>query len=255
MKTRYLAQAICAIALAAASFAASAADHVFSNATPLTISDNAGASVYPSTIAVGGIPGSIDEVTVTLHGLSHTFVGDLNVVLVSPTGQSIGLLRRVGREGTGFGWGVDFVNADITFSPAGTGTIPNINPIASGTYLPSGADATNSFAPAPVGPYSPDLTLLNGTGASQAGNWSLYVSDHAGGDTGQLAGGWSINFRTTTTCASEGYTYTKLSWCQNICEKGYEGATLDMWIHRWVNRYRDLPYCAVEEEEEPPQEG
>ena len=59
-----------------------------------------------------------------------------------------------------------------------------------------------------------------------------------------------------TTCASEGYTGTKLTWCQNICEKGYTGATLDMWIHRWVNRYRDLPYCAREgNEEPPPQEG
>ena len=55
-----------------------------------------------------------------------------------------------------------------------------------------------------------------------------------------------------TTCASEGYTGTKLTWCQNICEKGYTGATLDMWIHRWINRYRDLPYCARGGNEEPP---
>ena len=61
-----------------------------------------------------------------------------------------------------------------------------------------------------------------------------------------------------TTCASEGYTGTKLTWCKNICENGLTGATLDMWIHRWVNRYRDLPYCAQEgggEEEPPPQDG
>ena len=49
----------------------------------------------------------------------------------------------------------------------------------------------------------------------------------------------------TTTCASEGYTGTKLTWCRNICEMGYTGATLDMWIHRWIGRYRDLPYCAA----------
>ena len=50
---------------------------------------------------------------------------------------------------------------------------------------------------------------------------------------------------TTTTCASEGYTGAKLTWCQNICENGLTGQTLDTWIHRWVNRYRQLPYCAV----------
>ena len=60
------------------------------------------------------------------------------------------------------------------------------------------------------------------------------------------------------TCASEGSTGTKLTWCKNICEMGYTGATLDIWIHRWINRYRDLPYCAQEgggEEEPPPQEA
>jgi hypothetical protein len=56
-----------------------------------------------------------------------------------------------------------------------------------------------------------------------------------------------IPSRPATTCASEGYTDTKLTWCRNICEMGYTGATLDMWIHRWINRYRDLPYCAIDE--------
>ena len=59
------------------------------------------------------------------------------------------------------------------------------------------------------------------------------------------------------TCASEGYTGTKLLWCRNICEIEHTPAVHASWIHRWVNRYRDLPYCAVEGggEEEPPQEG
>jgi hypothetical protein len=58
----------------------------------------------------------------------------------------------------------------------------------------------------------------------------------------------------TPTCAEEGYTGTKLIWCKNICENGLTGATLDIWIHRWINRYRKLPACAAEGggEEEPP---
>ena len=47
------------------------------------------------------------------------------------------------------------------------------------------------------------------------------------------------------TCASEGYTGTKLEWCKNICERGYTGGTLAMWIRRWTDRYRTLPYCAL----------
>ena len=59
--------------------------------------------------------------------------------------------------------------------------------------------------------------------------------------------GWALGTtgEPATTCASEGYTGTKLLWCQNICEKGYTGATLSAWLHRWTSRYRDLPYCAV----------
>jgi hypothetical protein len=48
-----------------------------------------------------------------------------------------------------------------------------------------------------------------------------------------------------TTCASEGYTGTKLEWCKNICERNYTGSTLDMWLRRWINRYHDLPYCTA----------
>ncbi len=79
---------------------------------------------------------------------------------------------------------------------------------------------------------------------------------NGGGVTNFFVDDVSLNVE-ETTCASEGYTGTKLTWCKNICENGLTGATLDIWIHRWINRYRDLPYCAQEgggEEEPPPQE-
>ena len=55
----------------------------------------------------------------------------------------------------------------------------------------------------------------------------------------------------STTCTSEGYRGTQLTWCQNICENGLTGQVLDTWIHRWIKRYRDLPYCALEQEQPP----
>lgn len=51
----------------------------------------------------------------------------------------------------------------------------------------------------------------------------------------------------SVSCASEDYTGTKLLWCQKICESGLSGQVLDTWIHRWINRYRDLPYCLITE--------
>ena len=71
-------------------------------------------------------------------------------------------------------------------------------------------------------------------------------------DNGAFAGGWTLTISDATTCASEGYKGAKLTWCQNICENGLTGQVLDTWIHRWIQRYRDLPYCAVEEAPPPP---
>ena len=74
----------------------------------------------------------------------------------------------------------------------------------------------------------------------------------AGGSMNFFVDDVELNVDETITCADQGYTGTKLTWCKNICEMGYEGATLDMWIHRWVNRYRDLPACARNDGEEEP---
>ena len=94
------------------------------------------------------------------------------------------------------------------------------------TYLPSGPYHNNNLC----------------TPANLCGGMQTYL-------TNLIA--WSV--KQVRSCAKEGFTGTKLSWCQNICEKGYTGATLDIWIHRWINKYRDLPYCALEEAEEQPQ--
>lgn len=49
-----------------------------------------------------------------------------------------------------------------------------------------------------------------------------------------------------TTCANEGYAYTKLQWCQAICESSLSQAQKDVYVRRWMDRYRDLPYCLLD---------
>ena len=252
MNTRRLVLALGMFALASASFMASAADHVFSNGASIAINDNTAANPYPSTINVTGLSGNIENVRVTLNGISHTWVGDLNIVLVAPGGQKIALMQRVGiapGPADCCGYSGDFANANITFSASAASTIPNLIPIPSGTYLPSiGNSQNNPPAPAPVGPYSADMTTLDGAGSAQNGTWQLFVEDGSGGDTGQIAGGWSITIADSISCASEGYNATKMYYCVKVCESGYTGATLDMWIRRWMDRYgNQLPYCARED--------
>ena len=101
----------------------------------------------------------------------------------------------------------------------------------------------NNGAPDPTGSFSPFLpygVTFSGTARSVdfAGSAERVAFDNI--TIGSATPGGS------TTCASEGYTATKLEWCKNICERGLTGATLDIWIHRWITRYRALSYCAVE---------
>src|SRR5439155_24125356 len=49
---------------------------------PIVLPDFGPASIYPSTINVIGVTGTVYQVIVTLQDLSHTFPGDLDILLV-----------------------------------------------------------------------------------------------------------------------------------------------------------------------------
>lgn len=82
--------------------------------------------------------------------------------------------------------------------------------------------------------------LLPGTGSEDSMPWAPAVPIYFAN-----AIAWVTPTSSATTCASEGYKGTQLTWCKNICENGLTGKSLDTWIKRWIDRYRDLPYCAV----------
>jgi len=105
----------------------------------------------------------------------------------------------------------------------GAGTVVYA-PLPWSWFLPGGSGAGNPAAPGIQGFMINSLALVAGEGVA-------------------------------TTCASEGYTGTQLRWCQIICESESSSSTIDTYLRRWINRYHDLPYCAVEGGgEEPPQE-
>jgi hypothetical protein len=120
------------------------------------------------------------------------------------------------------------------------GTAPTLSPTAPSPLLrgqsysasPNAADALSGIA----------TTSCGALDTSSRGDFSTTCSatDNAGNSrTVQL------DYTVSTTCANDGYKGTQLTWCRNICENGLTGATLDTWIHRWIQRYRDLPYCRV----------
>ncbi|MEF9978738.1 MAG: hypothetical protein RR834_09630 [Thermomonas sp.] len=147
-----------------------------------------------------------------------------------------------------------YADGAVTFSTAGgLVTIQDTLTLFDGNSLPSAGSPRPPTGEGMYDVHAFDITAAFGSPGTRA----LNIQAPVGGDCTALIAA-TIDFAPgdapvvgtpegpATTCASEGYTGTKLTWCQNICEKGYSGTTLDMWIQRWVGRYRDLPYCAAD---------
>ena len=163
----------------------------FNNTIPITVPDQGAGSPYPSTLNVTGMNPSITNVTLTLKNLTHTWVSDIDVLLVGPSGQKVLLMSDAGNA-------FSANNITVTFSDAGSALLPGSGSFASGTYKPTDYAPTETFpAPAPIAPYATALSAFNGAGAN--GTWSLYVFDDGPGDQGSFAGGWNITVTTVYT--------------------------------------------------------
>lgn len=162
---------------------AAAAVLTFGNNTPIAIPSAGSGNPYPSTISVSGFTGLTSDVVVTLT-VSHTFPDDLDILLVSPTGQKTLLMSDTGLN-------ADVVNVVLTFSDAAAGFLPDSAQIVAGTYKPTDYEIGDAFpAPAPAGPYAANpLSVFDGFDPN--GNWSLYVSDDFASDGGSISS-WSL---------------------------------------------------------------
>jgi subtilisin-like proprotein convertase family protein len=143
-------------------------------------------SPYPSTISVGGLPASGVRVkAVRINGLTHTFSGDIDIVLQSPTGVNTILMSDVGIAA--------ITNVNLVLDDAASGNIPAT--VVSGTYKPTNTAGPDNFpAPGPGNITNVNPTLSSFTG-NLNGTWNLYVVDDAGGDVGTIAS-WNIIFET-----------------------------------------------------------
>ena len=138
---------------------------------------------YPSVITVSNLNGVLGKVTVTLSNLSHTYPGDINVLLVGPTGAKTLLMSHAGTE--------PVTGLNLTFDDSASGPLPDTGELASGVWQATAYGVTPAFPTnAPAGPYPAALSSFNAT--SPNGTWSLYVFDDMGGDSGNLFGGWSL---------------------------------------------------------------
>lgn len=159
----------------------------FTNAAVINIPGQGGASTYPSTIQVSGLLGQTATAVVTLNGLTHGFPDDLDILLVSPTGQRVMLMSDAGG-------GHAITNRVLTFNDSGA-PLPDTATIFSGTYKPTDYEIGDVLPPpAPAGTTGPLMASFNG--ADPNGAWSLYVADDSAGDGGSISNGWSLTLTT-----------------------------------------------------------
>ena len=160
----------------------------FTNGAGIAIPASGPASPYPSTITITNVPGVVSKAVLKLSKVSHTFPNDINVLLVSPSGQSVIALAHCGGAHS-------ISNVDITLDDAAVNYLSATAQIASGTYKPSAFSPTPSF-PGFTGTSSTSMSGLNGSTAN--GTWSLYVLDDASGNAGSI-GGWSLTLSVANT--------------------------------------------------------
>ena len=149
---------------------------------------------YPSTVTVSGAPTTTLDVDVTLSGLRHADLAQVDVLLVGPTGEQATVLSdAVGPA--------DEPYPDLTLTLDDSAETYVMGPSSpGGTYRPTNLGTPDTFpAPAPTSTGTTALSVFNGTNPN--GEWKLYVADDSEGYRGVL-GGWSLRITTNDPAPS-----------------------------------------------------
>jgi hypothetical protein len=186
------ASALCAAALVPAASGAA----TFSNATPITINDNAVATPYPSDITVSGLGGTVTDVNVRLNAYEHGDGTDTGFLLQGPNGQSLVFLGGTGTTQT-------FIPVSRTWTfDDQAATILDVPPVpASGlSFKPTSHQPASDSYPAPgplavhgeAAPAGSDTFASSFNGSSPNGTWRLFARDFVATESGSVAGGWTL---------------------------------------------------------------
>lgn len=201
---------------------------VFRFTTGNTVCDNPGSTNIPIAISASGTPTVnstitvplvnnilITDLSVTLN-ISHTYVSDLTVTLISPNNTEVILFSN---QCTSF----NDVNA--TFSQSGSTLTCGTSPAISGNFLPQ--QSFNSF-----------------DGENSQGVWTLRVLDSANQDGGSI-NSWSLNICNVNNqpliCGQITTTWNGSSW-----SNGYPVSNVAATINGNLTATRDLEACSLE---------
>lgn len=163
----------------------------YSSSGAIVIPEVGPGTPYPSQILVSGLTNLlVSQVTATLNGFSHSWPHDVNVLLVSPSGQELVLMAHTG--------GAFSVNdLTLTFSDSASQMLPTTQ-LSSGVYLPTDYAPYDVF-PGFTAPANSATALAVFDGLNPNGDWSLYVYDDTAGNSGIISSGWSLGLTAVST--------------------------------------------------------
>jgi len=179
--------------------------------------DGSGVSYQTSIVTNCYTPGATvtaaSDVTNVCLNMEHSYLGDLQLELICPNGQTMILKAYSQSTNSSYYLGHPLdVDADLT---AGTGETYCFTPGAA-TFLVNGA-TTAVTTPSPgtmlnPGNYMPFQPFTNLIGCPLNGSWTIRVTDNIGSDNGYIFN-WDVNFSAglltassfTPTIASQGW--------------------------------------------------
>jgi len=181
----------------------------FRNPTSICTTLGSPGDPYPSTIDVTNGPVQIGSMRVTLYDVTQVMPDNMDVLLVSPSGQNFLLMADAGGNTP-----LD-TPVTLTFYDQAGQVLPNSAPLTTGQFEPTSWEPGQmSFPPpAPPAPYNEPGSAIGGTGTQTLmgtfglmnanGTWSLYLRDDAGFFnnavvTGCIGGGWGLEFLSST---------------------------------------------------------
>lgn len=141
-------------------------------------------------ITADGIIADPSKVSIEVD-ISHIYSGDVVLELFTPSGNSVGLIKRIGATSdTGCGAGADFVAGNkLVFNSANMTLLASATTYASGNYSPTSGTSTFPTAVA----MTPLATFL--TGKNIKGVWKMKMYDCGVADAGKL-NSWKLKFDT-----------------------------------------------------------
>jgi hypothetical protein len=175
----------CAVALVALALPATGSAKTVTTKTTLTFTGvganpvpaMGSASLYPWSVVAFGLAGKTTGVEITLNGLTHERVSDLEALLVAPNGgRNVMFMSDIG-DGTDIpppGINVTFKDGANTNAPIGV-------PLISGNFRPTngfGSDPDAFAPPAPSPSYGTSMGRLKNQDPN--GLWNLFLTDDNG---------------------------------------------------------------------------